>query len=321
MKVVRLIGGVVAVALIILVGLILATRAGAFNTRYKDMVAEFASPPSYFMTVDGVKVHVLDEGAGPPVLMLHSSMSNLHIWDAWADELKKNHRVVRIDWPPYGLTVDNTGKAGMPHAETIVAGVVDQLKLNPFVLVGSSSGATLSVLYTAAHPDKVRALALSTLPLKAPPNSKVEPVIQAWGWAHAKLFPNYYPRSYWRSFLKTLYGDPSRITDAQVKMFADTNNLEGGYDRVNVYYRSNVKGVWTQGAGSYADKITVPILLQWGDRDPVLPPYLAAQAVANFRNAKVTVIHYPQGHYPMLENPGPTIKDLKAFIDGLPPAP
>ncbi len=42
MKVVRLIGGVVAVALIILVGLILATRAGAFNTRYKDMVAEFA---------------------------------------------------------------------------------------------------------------------------------------------------------------------------------------------------------------------------------------------------------------------------------------
>ncbi len=294
------------------------SMAGPLNTQYDAMVKTYAAPPSTFVDVDGVRVHVRDEGEGPTVLMLHSSMSNLHIWDAWADELKKDHRVVRLDWPPYGLTVDNSGQTGMLHAATVVAGVVDKLKLDDFVIIGSSSGATLSVLYTAAHPEKVRAMALSTLPLNAPPTTKAPMSVSAWNWAHEKFMPGYYPRTYWRAFLKYLYGNPALVTDAQVRMFADTNNLQGGYARVRSYYQSNVKGVWTSGAGSYASKITVPILLQWGDRDPVLPPYLAKDAVANFSNTKVTLIHYPQGHYPMLEDPGPTVRDLKAFLAGLP---
>jgi pimeloyl-ACP methyl ester carboxylesterase len=319
MKVLRLIGLVVVVVAVLAAGWVLAARAGLFNVSYDKAVAEFAAPPSTFITVDGVKVHVRDEGTGPAVLMLHSSMANLHIWDAWADVLKTNHRVVRIDWPPYGVTVDDSGQAGTPRAAQIVAGVVDQLKLEHVILVGSSSGATLSVFYAANHPDKVRAMALSTLPLKSPPGMKVDPEIARWTWLHANLFPNYYPKRYWRRFLETLYAEPSKITDAQVRMFADTNNIAGGYARVNRYLKSNVKGIWSTGAGSFADKITVPILLQWGDADPVLPPYLAAEAVQTFRNAKVTVIHYHQGHYPQLEDPAPTAKDLTAFIDALPP--
>jgi len=59
----------------------------------------------------------------------------------------------------------------------------------------------------------------------------------------------------------------------------------------------------------------VPILLQWGDRDIVLPTYLADKAVKQFANAPVTLLHYPDvGHYPMLELPDETGRDLDQFL-------
>ncbi len=320
MKISRVLTWVVLAVLAVVVVGGVAIRAGVFNTRYDKLAAVNAGPPSRFMDVNGVRVHVRDEGTGPAIMMLHSSMTNLHVWDAWADNLKSDYRVIRIDWPPYGLTVDNTGEAGTPHAAKVVEGVLAQLKVDQVILVGSSSGATLSVLYAAQHPERVRALALSTLPLKTPPQTKTPWAIKAFGWAHDKLFPNYYPPIYWRLFLTNLYSDPSRITDAHVRLFSDTNNLQGGYARVKNYYMANVKGVWSTGAAGYAQKITAPILLQWGDADPVLPPYLSREAVADFKGSKVTLIHYDLGHYPMLEDPQTTVKDLRTFLAALPPA-
>lgn len=310
--------GSVALAAGLLVGVI---RTGAFNTRYDDMLRKYAGPPSTFVDIgQGVRVHVRDEGKGPIILMLHSSMTNLHLWDAWADELKKEYRVVRIDWPPYGLTIDKSGRTGTTHAADVVSGVVDKLGLDRLVLVGSSSGATLSVVYAAQHPEKVRALALSTLPLKAPPGLDMPPKMKALLWVRDNLTPNYQSRMFFRESLSTFYGDPRLLTEAQIDMFYDTNNLDGGYARVREYLASNVKNLWNTGAGSYAAKVKAPILLQWGDLDPVLPVYLVPEAVRDFSATTVTVKHYRQGHYPMLENPAETLPDLKAFLANLPDA-
>ena len=310
---------VVGVAVVAAIGYVAAARGGMFNTRYDDVAKVSAAPPSKFIDVNGVKVHIRDEGTGPAILMLHSSMTNLHVWDAWADNLKTDYRVIRIDWPPYGLTIDNTGEAGTPHAAKVVEGVLEQLKVDKVILIGSSSGATLSVVYAAEHPERVRGLALSTLPLKTPPGMKSPWKMQAYAWYHKNLVPNYKSKDYWRTFLSTMFAHPDRITDAHVNLFHDTNNLEGGYARVNKYYQANVKGVWSTGAGGYAGKVTAPILLQWGDADPVLPPYLSKEAVKEFANSKVSRIHYDLGHYPQLEGPQETIGDLRKFLAALPP--
>ena len=65
-----------------------------------------------------------------------------------------------------------------------------------------------------------------------------------------------------------------------------------------------------------AARVKVPVLLQWGDADPVLPAYLADDAVKQFSGTKVDLIRYPDlGHYPMLELPQETAKDLRAWFD------
>jgi pimeloyl-ACP methyl ester carboxylesterase len=321
-KVARWIGIAVLVVVLALGVFLGSMRLGLWNPSYAAVKAAQAGPPSKFLQVGDVSLHYRDEGKGPVVLMLHSSMTNLGIWDGWADQLKDKYRVIRIDWPPYGLSLDPKPSTGSRGVAELVEKFVDQMKLNDITLVGSSSGATLAVLYAANHPERVRALALSALPLAAPPPTDVSTWTNVMVWTHETLVPNYYPRFFYQTSLEQLYGTPSRLKPETVDWYYQTNNIPGGFARVRAYYQANLKKLWKKGAGDDAGKVAKPILLQWGDRDRVLPKYLADTAVKQFAAAKVEVIHYPDvGHYPMLELPEQTGRDLRSFLDRVTAAP
>jgi pimeloyl-ACP methyl ester carboxylesterase len=291
-------------------------RLGWWNPSYESVRLRQAIAPSSFVRVADVQLHVRDEGQGPALLMLHSSMTNLREWDAWAEQLKPHYRVIRLDWPPYGLSTDPAPSRGMVGVVDLLDRFVTQLGLQRFTIVASSSGATIAVLYASKHPQKVSALALSTLPLAAPPPTEFSLWQGVMQWTHDTLVPNYFPRFYYRSTLAELYGVPSRLRPETINWYYETNNLPGGFARVRQYYEANRKAVWSKGAAREAASIKVPVLLQWGDRDPVLAAPLADVARAQFSSAIVTLIHYPDvGHYPMLELPEQTGKDLQAFLD------
>lgn len=307
--------GLLLLAIVVLLG---TMRLGLWNPSYETVKAAQAGPPSTFEKVGTATLHMRDEGPrdGPVIIMLHSSMTNLREWDGWTDALKDRYRVIRFDWPPYGLSTDSAPSTGMPGIVSLLEKVVAQKGLSRFALVGTSSGSTIATLYASKHPDQVTALALSALPLEAPPPTDFSPLMQAMIWTHVHLVPNYYPRAYYRRSLSELYGKPERLTDETVDWYYQTNTIPGGFARVQEYWVANQKAVWAKGAGKEAAQVTAPILLQWGDRDPVLPKNLAAKAVSQFQKAKVTVIHYPDvGHYPMLELPADTARDLRQWFD------
>ena len=306
----------IILAFLVVAASVLGTmRLGWWNPSYEEVRAEYATAPSEFLQVGDISVHIRDEGEGPVVIMLHSSMANLRQWDDWADLLKEKYRVIRFDWAPYGLTIDPNPSTGMPGAVELLEAIVAKKKLEKFTLVGSSSGATISVLYASGHPEKVRALALSALPLKAPPPTDFSRLTWALIWVHQNLVPNYNSRLYYKQTMSELYGMPERLTPNVVDWYYKTNTIPGGYARVRAYYEANKKAVWATGAGDYAARVRAPILLQWGDRDPVLPMDMATDAVKNFSGTKVTLVHYPDtGHYPMLENNVETGRDLMTFL-------
>jgi hypothetical protein len=145
----RIASGIIGAAALLAAGTLGTMRLGWWNPSYDEVVAEQATGPSRFEMVGPVKLHVRDEGQGPVILMLHSSMSNLRIWDGWADQLKKSYRVVRFDWPPYGMSVDPRASQGMPTVVDLIERFVAQKRLRNFVIVASSSGATIATMYTA----------------------------------------------------------------------------------------------------------------------------------------------------------------------------
>ncbi|MDO6475141.1 alpha/beta hydrolase [Alteromonas sp. 1_MG-2023] len=307
-----------AVLFISAAAIIGSMRAGWWNPSLEEVKAKHAGAPSEFIKTGDVTLHVRDEGEGPVVIMLHSSMTNLRIYDGWAEALKTGYRVIRIDWPPYGLSDDPEPSKGMPGVVTLLEQLVKQQNISEFTLVGSSSGSTISVLYAAKHPEQVKALALSTLPLSAPPTSEPPFLVDFFQYIHQNWTPGYLPEAYFSAFLGWLYGEPSRLTPETVRWYYETNNIPGKFALVKAYYEANLAAVWSKGAKEEASQVTAPILLQWGDRDAVLPEYLVEKAVADFQSTQVDVIHYDDvGHYPMLELPGKTGEDLKTWLDGV----
>ena len=71
---------------------------------FEEIAPKYATSPSSFIEVKGIKIHYRDQGQGYPIVLIHGTGASLHTWDAWTEELIKNYRVIRLDLPAYGLT-------------------------------------------------------------------------------------------------------------------------------------------------------------------------------------------------------------------------
>lgn len=80
----------------------------------EDLRAEHATADSAFTSLGGIDIHLVEEGAGPLIVLVHGHKNSLRIWDAWADTLRSDYRVVRFDMPWYGLSAAGRSvKAGI----------------------------------------------------------------------------------------------------------------------------------------------------------------------------------------------------------------
>lgn len=304
---------------------VLALRAGWGDSDRAAVTARWAGAPSRFVTVDGVPLHVREEGptGAPVVVLLHGSIVNLHEWDEVAARLKDRYRVVRFDWSPYGLSgPDPSGVYSTPRAAELMDGLMKALGHDRFAVVATSNGSNVGLEFNRAYPGHVTAMSFSMLPLERPSQTrKVDWRLQAMGWFHKNLVPNWRPKAFWRLMFEDTTPPPFTPTDAMVDQVYDMNNLPGALGRQAQYIQANVKLFKTTDVGAVAEAVRVPVLLQWCAYDDVISQ--SAQASAKrFTNAKVELITYPQlGHFPMWENPEVFTRDLKAWLDRVSAAP
>lgn len=318
MKIFAIIGGIVVVFLAGLLGVYGTMRAGLWATQYDKVVAKWAAGPAdKFVKVDGVNLHVTDEGQGPVVVMLHGSIINLHEWDPVVDRLKAHYRIIRLDWPPYGVSgQDPTGVYTTPRETELLAKLVDQMHLGRFSVVSTSNGANIALQYVTDHPEHVSAMAFSILPLVRPSQTrKVDPLLKNVAAFHAAYLPDYHPKYWWRLMLKDTtnkdFHPPARLVD----MLYDMDNLPGAAKRQRAFIAANVKLFHSVNVAALAANVRVPVLLQWCSLDTVIAQS-EAQSVADFKNTKVDLITYKDlGHFPMWEDPDRFTGDLKTFLD------
>ena len=109
--------------------------------------AVYAQPPSAFVTVLGLRVHVRDTGPrdGRTVILLHGLGSSLHTWEPWANTLSHRFRVIRFDLPGFGLTgPDPSGDYSDARSMAVLAALMDALAVPRASLVGNSMGGKLA---------------------------------------------------------------------------------------------------------------------------------------------------------------------------------
>ena len=81
---------------------------------YRARKAEREHPPAgQFVTVDGVRLHYIERGEGPPVVLLHGNVVTAEDFDTSGvlDLIAKRHRVIAFDRPGFGYSDRPHGSA------------------------------------------------------------------------------------------------------------------------------------------------------------------------------------------------------------------
>lgn len=277
--------------------------------------ARYAGTPSQFLMVDGVRLHVRDEGRGPALILLNGHLGSLHMWELWIPQLTRHFRVIRLDYPPYGLSgPDPSGVYSTERAVQLVGKLADQLGLKRFHIGGTSNGAMVALFFAIEHPERVDRLVVSTLPASRPPARQPSAAMRAAAQQLREQAP-YQPREFWQAFLDDITANDSVVTPELVTRYHDLNNREGAKAWVDAYIQTQYR-IWdTLDVPQYYGRLTRPILLQWGADGVVLPEAIGGQVAALLKGAPVTLRQYRgAGHLPMIEQPEATVRDAIEFL-------
>lgn len=118
---------------------------------------------SRYATVDGIRLHYLDEGQGPPVWLMHGMPMWSYVYRRLIPPLvAAGYRCFVPDLMGFGLSAkpgDERAHMLQRHVD-LMRGLVDLLALRDLTLVGQDWGGPIVMRYAIAEPDNVRAIAL-----------------------------------------------------------------------------------------------------------------------------------------------------------------
>ncbi|NVZ71008.1 alpha/beta fold hydrolase [Pseudomonas costantinii] len=115
-----------------------------------------------FVEIDGERFHYVEEGSGPPLVMIHGLMgSSRNLTYALSGQLRERFRVITVDRPGSGYSTRHTGTAAdLPAQARQIAGFIKTLDLDKPLVLGHSLGGAISLALALDHPHAVSGLIL-----------------------------------------------------------------------------------------------------------------------------------------------------------------
>ena len=298
----------------ILVATVVVLLFGHQDIPLDSLEKKYSNPASSFISADGIDVHFRDEGDPAdsiPIILIHGTASSLHTFDAWADSLKKIHRVVRMDLPAFGLTGPFPDRNySMAHYTAFLKGFLSALKIKQCVLAGNSLGGEIAWNFTLEQPTMVTKLILIDA-AGYPLHSKSVPI--AFQMARMPIVRNLFtyvtPRFMVKSSVENVYFDRSKVTEALIDRYYELTlrkgNRQAFVDRLNSSAdTSAIKNI---------RNIQQPTLILWGANDLLIPVDNAYKFDADLPNDTLVILDN-SGHVPMEESPLESLKPVLDFL-------
>jgi pimeloyl-ACP methyl ester carboxylesterase len=185
-----------------------------------------------------------------------------------------------------------------------------KLKIDRFHIVGNSLGGLVAWRYSAQFPEKILTLNLIDAAGLPQPGKKPPFVFQL-----AKLpvisllMQKVTPKSIYEKSLLEVYKNDQLVTPALINRYFElslrTGNREAFVKRMDqLKENSSIDDL---------KKLTMPVLIQWGNEDRWIPMSNAYQFKKWLPDAMLKI--YNSGHVPMEENPLETVKDYMDFLE------
>ena len=306
------------VVLVVVVALLVFAIAGLAATWAPDrsvesLKARWAPPPSQFVSVAGMQVHLRDEGPRDdpmPIVLLHGTSASLHTWDGWAQSLVQTRRVIRFDMPAFGLTGPNPqNDYSIKSYVAFVTAVMDTLGVQRFVLGGNSLGGQIAWETAVALPGRVQKLILvdaggyAFVSESIPLGFQIArlPVLR-------NLMAYTLPRGIIQNSLENVYGNAALVTPTLIDRYYDLTLRVGnrkalGY-RLEQGYASNEATI---------KSLKLPTLILWGAKDRLIPPENGRKFARDIAGSQL-VMFDALGHVPHEEDAPATLAEVVKFL-------
>jgi pimeloyl-ACP methyl ester carboxylesterase len=259
------------------------------------------------LMVENIPIYLVDQGDGPPTLLLHGIFDSADTWAGVTERLHRSFRILAPDLPGFGRSgAPADFDAGLPHLAQFVDNLLAAIGVaEPINLVAYDIGATYGLAWAVTHPARVRRLAIL--------NSNFFSDYEWHPWAKLWRIPllgdlvmaGVNETMFARQLTRTaphISPEQARAAGRLVTPAAKRMALRH-YRALN---SANFRG-WEDRLRELTAK--VPTLVAWGDRDP----FVSASWAERFGAQEVH--HFAEySHWLPLEAPGELSERLGAFL-------
>ena len=278
--------------------------------------------PASYLDVVGVRLHYERSGEPradrPTLVLVHGFGASHQSWHDVFPILAKYHTTVRVDLKGFGFSDKPDDHNYRPDDQAaLLAEFIQKLPDQRVILVGHSYGggvalkAYFSLKNSGREPVQVVGLVLADAAV------------------FAQDFPFFvsYLRNPWTSFiiesfstpewrtqyvLKRIFVDQNSVTTARIHRYAYFLRLNGA-ERALRRGAEQIDLSDSEEITRRLDTIKVPVLLIWGENDPVISVEHGRTLVSRLPQAELHILP-KTGHVPHEERPEQTVQILDVFL-------
>ncbi len=209
-------------------------------------------------------------GQGEPLIMVHGLSGSARWWDHNVDFFAQHFRVYAVDLIGFGGS--NHQPFELERMADLLQAWMDHLQMDRARVIGHSMGGLIAAELTADAQERVEKLVLvdaAALPLD---------------------------RTYWQNVLSLIWAIRYAPLDFWPILFSDAWRA-GPFTILRASHQLLAADI-----SDKIDKINVPTLLVWGERDPLVPLELGRRLQKRLRYTDLVVLK-GVGHNPMWDKP------------------
>jgi pimeloyl-ACP methyl ester carboxylesterase len=269
------------------------------------------------LSLHGREVSFVEAGSGPLLLLVHGMAGSCESWSPVIEPLARTHTVIAVDLPGHGNSQPGGGDYSIGSLAAGLRDLLFALGHERATLVGHSLGGGIAMQFAYQFPEAIERLVLVASGGLGP---EVSPVLRAAALPGADLFISATARP------AQLVGSALArgLASVGLRPNADVAEVARGYasladgGRRAAFLATLRAVVGTEGQRvDAADRLYLaeglPVLIVWGERDPIIPVEHGHRAHRTIAGSSLEIFD-GVGHMPQLEAPALFVAALERFL-------
>ncbi len=255
---------------------------------------------SNYIQIDGHQVHYVDEGSGPILLCLHGNPTWSFLYRDIIKELRGDFRCIAPDYPGFGLSKATEGYGFTPSEHShVIEKFIEQLDLKKIILLGQDYGGPIGLGAAGRNPERFAGFVIGNTFAWPPTDLTSMKRFSQFAGGPIGYFLIRYFNAFVNLGMARSAGEGKKVSEAVMAAYRGPFPTRDSRYPTYVFPRELRKSrpYFKEVAANLKRLAHLPLLLTWGDADPVLTlEYFGHRFQDAFPNHQ-TVILEGVGHF------------------------